>query len=261
MTRRNLAEISASEDYLGERLIVCRNLLVGAERSRKRSELLDATKASLKSSPSGSEAGSLAGAAEIGLAVGLALKRHKLKKHFEVAITDSNFTFSRRSEQIEAEVALDGFYVLRTSVPEDELAADEVVRSYKGLEQVERAFGTLKGPELEIRRSPPPRGPRPRPRLPLHAARAALSPESLCAQERAMAAWHAEEQPRLEQSASPPALIAHGGADVVIPVANARALMATRSASRVELFEGCGHAFIAQESERAADLLGSFLAA
>ncbi|MGA8744250.1 MAG: IS1634 family transposase [Solirubrobacterales bacterium] len=147
----NLAEISASEDYPGERLIVCRNPLVGAERSRKRSELLDATEAELEQVAERVKAGSLAGAAEIGLAVGPALKRHKVKKHFEVAITDSNFTFSRRSEQIEAEAALDGFYVLRTSVPEDELAADEVVRSYKGLEQVERAFGTLKGPELEIR--------------------------------------------------------------------------------------------------------------
>ena len=147
----NLAEISASEDYPGERLIVCRNPLVGAERTRKRSELLDATEAELEQVAERVKAGSLAGAAEIGLAVGPALKRHKVKKHFEVAITDSNFTFSRRSEQIEAEAALDGFYVLRTSVPEDELAADEVVRSYKGLEQVERAFGTLKGPELEIR--------------------------------------------------------------------------------------------------------------
>jgi Transposase DDE domain len=147
----NLAEISAPEDYPGERLIVCRNPLVGAERSRKRSELLDATEVELEQVAERVEAGSLAGAAEIGLAVGPALKRYKVKKHFEIAVTDSSFTFSRKSEQIEAEAALDGFYVLRTSAPAAELPAAEVVRSYKGLEQVERAFGTLKGPELEIR--------------------------------------------------------------------------------------------------------------
>jgi hypothetical protein len=147
----NLAEISAPEDYPGERLIVCRNPLLGAERARKRQELLEATEAELEQVAERVKAGTLCGAAEIGLAVGPALKGHRVKKHFEIAITDSSFTFSRRSEQIEAEAALDGFYVLRTSAPEDELAAAEVVRSYKGLEQVERAFGTLKGPELEIR--------------------------------------------------------------------------------------------------------------
>ncbi|MGA8745868.1 MAG: IS1634 family transposase, partial [Solirubrobacterales bacterium] len=147
----NLAEISAPEDYPGERLIVCRNPLLGAERTRKRSELLDATEAELETLAERVKAGTLVGAAEIGLAVGPALKRYRVKKHFEVQITDASFTFSRRSEQIEAEAALDGFYVLRTSAPEDELAAAEVVRSYKGLEQVERAFGTLKGPELQIR--------------------------------------------------------------------------------------------------------------
>ncbi len=147
----NLAEISAPEDYPGERLIVCRNPLVGAERARKREELLAATEAELETVAERVEAGTLRGAAEIGLAVGPALKRYRVKKHFEIAITDASFTFSRKSEQIEAEAALDGFYVLRTSAPEGELVAVEVVRSYKGLEQVERAFGTLKGPELEIR--------------------------------------------------------------------------------------------------------------
>ncbi len=147
----NLAEISAPEDYPGERLIVCRNPLLGSERTRKREELLAATEAELEAIAERVEAGTLKGAAEVGLAVGPALKRYRMKKHFEIAITDASFSFSRKSEQIEAEADLDGFYVLRTSAPEGELAAVEVVRSYKGLEQVERAFGTLKGPELEIR--------------------------------------------------------------------------------------------------------------
>lgn len=147
----NLAEISAPEDYPGERLIVCRNPLVGAERARKREELLAATERGLSEIAERVKEGTLKGAAEIGLAVGPALKRYRMKKHFEITITDAGFTFSRKSEQIEAEADLDGFYVLRTSAPEGELAAVEVVRSYKGLEQVERAFGTLKGPELEIR--------------------------------------------------------------------------------------------------------------
>jgi hypothetical protein len=147
----NLAEISAPEDYPGERLIVCRNPLVGAERARKREELLAATERGLSEIAERVKEGTLKGAAEIGLAAGPALKRYRMKKHFEITITDAGFTFSRKSEQIEAEADLDGFYVLRTSAPEGELAAPEVVRSYKGLEQVERAFGTLKGPELEIR--------------------------------------------------------------------------------------------------------------
>ena len=78
-------------------------------------------------------------------------KRYKVKKHFEVQITDTTFTYPRKTEQIETEAALDGIYVLRTSVPDTELSTGEVVRSYKNLEQVERAFRTFKGPELEIR--------------------------------------------------------------------------------------------------------------
>lgn len=147
----NLAEITAPEDYPGERLIVCRNPLVGAERSRKRDDLLGATERDLQEIAARVQRGTLGGADQIGLAVGPALKRHRMKKHFEIEITDTTLRFARKQAQIAAEAALDGFYVLRTSVPENELTAAEVVRSYKGLEQVERAFGTLKGPELEIR--------------------------------------------------------------------------------------------------------------
>jgi transposase len=146
----NLAEIT-SADYPGERLVVCRNPLVAAERARKRDELLAATERGLAEIAQRVERGTLRGADQIGLAVGPALKRYKVKKHFAVSITDISFTYQRKTEQIDAEAALDGIYVLRTNVADTELASGEVVRSYKGLEQVERGFRTLKGPELEIR--------------------------------------------------------------------------------------------------------------
>ncbi len=146
----NLAEIT-SEDYPGERLIVCRNPLVAAERARKRSELLEATERGLAEIAQRVERGTLHGADQIGLAAGPALRRYKVKKHFEVTITDTTFTYKRKTEQIDAEAALDGIYVLRTNLPDTELATGDVVRSYKNLEQVERAFRTLKGPALEIR--------------------------------------------------------------------------------------------------------------
>ena len=148
---QNLAEISAPEDYSGERLVVCRNPLVAAERTRKREDLLQATERGLREIAARVARGTLHGAAEIGLAVGPAAKRYRMKKHFELAITETSFTFARKSEQIEAEAALDGIYVLRTSASAEALPSAAVVRAYKGLEQVERAFGTLKGPELEIR--------------------------------------------------------------------------------------------------------------
>ena len=147
----NLAEITAPEDFPGERLIVCRNPLVAAERTRKRAELLAATERSLAEIADRVERGTLAGADRIGLAAGPAVKRYRMHKHFELAITDTSFAFARKREQIETEAALDGIYVLRTSVPAQTLLTAEVVRAYKGLEQVERAFGSFKGPDLQIR--------------------------------------------------------------------------------------------------------------
>jgi transposase len=146
----NLAEITC-EDYPGERLVVCRNPLVAAERARKREELLAATERDLEQIAQRVTRGTLTGADQIGLAVGPALKRYRVKKHFGIEIGDMSFSYQRKSDQITAEAALDGFYVLRTSVPAETLPTGEVVRAYKGLEQVERAFGTFKGPELEIR--------------------------------------------------------------------------------------------------------------
>jgi hypothetical protein len=146
----NLAELTAA-DYPGERLIVCRNPLIAAERVRKRAELLDATERGLQDIAGRVERGTLTGADRIGLAVGPALRRYKVRKHFEVQITDTSFTWTRKTEQIQAEAALDGIYVLRTNIGDGELHTGDVVRSYKNLEQVERAFHTLKGPELQIR--------------------------------------------------------------------------------------------------------------
>jgi hypothetical protein len=146
----NLAEIS-SADYPGERLVVCRNPLIAVERARKRDELLAATERGLAEIAERVARGTLAGAAEIGLAVGQIANRFKVKKHFALEISDECFTFARKSEQIAAEAALDGIYILRTSVTDQQLSAADVVRSYKQLAEVERGFRTLKGRELEIR--------------------------------------------------------------------------------------------------------------
>ncbi len=146
----NLAEI-ASADYPDERLVVCRNPLVAAERARKREQLLTATEALLAPIKARVEAGTLEGEAEIGLAVGAVVNKRKVKKHFQLEIADERFAYRRKEEQIAEEAALDGFYVLRTNVSVEELEAPEVVRSYKALAAAERAFRTLKGPELELR--------------------------------------------------------------------------------------------------------------
>jgi hypothetical protein len=148
--QQNLAEIT-SDAYPGERLIVCRNPLVGHERQRKREDLLRATERELDAIRARVQAGTLQGQDKIALAVGPALKGHRVKKHFEVTIADDTFTYSRKQDQIDAEAALDGFYVLRTSVDATQLESADVVRSYKQLKEVERDFKTIKGPELEIR--------------------------------------------------------------------------------------------------------------
>jgi len=145
----NLAEIE-SDDYPGERLVVCRNPLVAYERSRKRDDLLAATERALTEIEARVGQGTLRGEAEIGLAVGAVWNRWRVRKHFQVEIGETSFAFERKHDQIAAEAALDGIYVLRTSVPDRELPTPEVVRAYKQLKEVERAFRTLKGP-LELR--------------------------------------------------------------------------------------------------------------
>jgi hypothetical protein len=148
---QNLGEITDPGEFPGERLIVCRNPLVGAQRARKREELLAATETDLALIKARVDRGTLLGAGQIGLAAGPALKRYRMKKHFQIEITDTTFTYTRDSAGIAAEVALDGFYILRTSLTETNLSAGDVVRAYKNLEQAERAFGSLKSPELQIR--------------------------------------------------------------------------------------------------------------
>jgi transposase len=148
---QSLAEIEDPDEYPGERLVVCRNPLVAEERARKREALLEATERELSEIERRVEQGTLRGEAEIGLAAGAIWNRFRVKKHFELEIEDECFRFARKQEQIEREAALDGIYVLRTSVPEDELPTPDIVRSYKQLKEVERGFRTLKGPELELR--------------------------------------------------------------------------------------------------------------
>jgi hypothetical protein len=146
----NLAEIE-STDFPGERLVVCRNPLVGAERARKREALLAATEAELAALQQRVERGTLRGQAEIGLAVGAVWNRYRVKKHFRIEIADDALQVERKRAEIAAEAALDGIYILRTSVAADELSAPDVVRSYKQLAHVERAHRSLKGPDLELR--------------------------------------------------------------------------------------------------------------
>jgi hypothetical protein len=146
---QSLAEI-ACDDYPGERLVVCRNPLVAHERARKREDLLAATERALAEIRQRVAQGTLQGEAAIGLAVGAVWNRWRVRKHFRVEIGETSFAFERKHEQIADEAALDGSYVLRTSVPERELEAPEVVRAYTPLKELERAFRALEGP-LELR--------------------------------------------------------------------------------------------------------------
>ncbi len=148
---QNLGEITDVDEFPGERLIVCRNPLVGAQRARKRQELLEATEAELQAIKTRVDRGTLLGAAQIGLAVGPALGRFHVKKHFDITISDMEFSYERKQEQIDEEAALDGFYILRTNHLAETVPASDVVRAYKNLEQAERAFRSIKGPDLQIR--------------------------------------------------------------------------------------------------------------
>ncbi len=149
---RDLAAITAPE-YPGERLIVCRNPDLARERRRKRAALLAATERDLAAIAAAvaRRRRPLRGAAAIGLKVGAVLDRHKMAKHFELAITDDRFSFARRTAAITAEAALDGFYVVRTSLPAERLDDVATVRAYKSLAVVERAFRCLKTVDLQVR--------------------------------------------------------------------------------------------------------------
>ena len=147
----NLAEIACEPLYPGQRLVVCRNPLVAADRARTRQELLQGTEKQLGEIQRRVEAGTLQGLAEIGLAVGAVWNRYKVKKHFQVNITDDTLTYERKHEQIAQEAELDGIYVIRAGrIDPQELTAAGIVRAYKQLKEAEKGFGALKGP-LEVR--------------------------------------------------------------------------------------------------------------
>ncbi|HME47389.1 IS1634 family transposase [Mycobacterium sp.] len=146
----DLAEIT-HPDYPGERLIACRNPALAAERARKRDELLAATEKQLDPIADRVARGTLAGAAQIGEAVGKVIDKYKVGKHFHRTITDTSLTIARKGDQIAAEAALDGIYVLRTSVPADTLDPAAVVAGYKNLANVERDFRIIKVDDLDLR--------------------------------------------------------------------------------------------------------------
>jgi hypothetical protein len=147
---QDLAEIT-SPDFPGERLVACRNPVLAAERARKREDLLAATERLLRPLIDRVAAGRLRGADAIGLAVGKVIGTHKMAKHLAVTINDDSLAIERRQDQIEAEAALDGIYVIRTPVPHAELGAGDVVTAYKNLKYVEQDFRHIKADDLDLR--------------------------------------------------------------------------------------------------------------
>ena len=150
--QKNLAEIS-HPDFPGERLVACFNPLLAVDRDRTRTELLEATEKWL-----GKVAGDVArrtakplSAAQIGQKVGRGINRYKVAKHFLLDIADGQLRWSRKQESIVREKALDGIYIIRTIEPADTLSAEDAVRAYKQLGDVEKAFRTLKGLDLRVR--------------------------------------------------------------------------------------------------------------
>jgi len=148
--QHNLAEIT-HPDYPGERLIACRNPFLADERARKRGELLAATEDLLAPIVAAVTAGRLHGADRIGLKVGQLINTYKMAKHLQVTITDTTLEVTRKHDQIAAEAALDGIYVLRTTVPDHTLDPAGVVGAYKNLANVERDFRSIKVDDLDLR--------------------------------------------------------------------------------------------------------------
>lgn len=150
--QQNLCEIT-SPDYPGERLVACFNPLLKDERARKRQDLLQATQQALDKivREAARRTKKLLSNEEIALKAGKAVNRHKMAKHFQLTIENGRLHYTRNEAAIERESALDGFYVIRTSEPREQLSAEDAVRSYKSLSQVERAFRCLKGVDLRVR--------------------------------------------------------------------------------------------------------------
>lgn len=150
--QQDLVELT-SEAYPGERLMACRNPLLAHSRTEKRETLLKMTEAELDKIVAATQRDKrrLKGADKIGLRVGKVLNRFKVAKHFTLEITDDGFAYHRNLEQIDAEAALDGVYLVRTSVTADTLTAEATVQAYKSLSSVEQAFRSLKNIDLKIR--------------------------------------------------------------------------------------------------------------
>jgi len=147
---RNLFEFS-HPDFPAERLMACRNVDLGKLRAHKREALLQATEKELQKIRARVENGALSGRDKIGVRVGKVVNKYKVGKHFGLTIEASDFQFQRLQQQVAAEAALDGLYVIRTSVPKKQMDSAEVVRSYKALAEVERAFRCMKTIDLHIR--------------------------------------------------------------------------------------------------------------
>lgn len=149
---RDLAEVT-SDEFPGERLVACRNPLLADERRRKREELLQSTERELEKIVKATrrERAPLRDAGKIGVRVGKVLGRFKVGKHFETTISNDGFAYQRNEQKIAEEAALDGIYVVRTSLPSEEMAAEDVVRAYKDLAKVERAFRCMKTIDLHVR--------------------------------------------------------------------------------------------------------------
>jgi transposase len=148
--QHNLVEI-AHPDYPGERLVACRNPFLAEERARKRTELLTATEDLLAPISAAVKAGRLRGADAIGVKVGKVINRYKMAKHLDLTITDTTLQVTRKTNQIAAEAALDGIYVLRTSESADTLDPAGVVTAYKNLAHLERDFHQIKADDLDLR--------------------------------------------------------------------------------------------------------------
>src|SRR5664280_668426 len=146
----NLAEIT-HPDYPGERLVACRNPALATERARKRLALLEATDTELTKIVAAVVAGRLAGAGNIGTRVGKAVGRYKMAKHYILDIAEDTFAFTRNEDQITAEAALDGLYVIRTTIGPEQMDAAKVVATYKSLARVERDFRSIKSIDLDLR--------------------------------------------------------------------------------------------------------------
>ena len=146
----NLAEISHPH-YPAERLIACRNPALAIERARKRLALLDATDIELAKIVAATFAGRLAGAGRIGIRVGKVIGRYKMAKHYQLSITDDTFAFTRDQDHITTEAALDGIYVIRTTVPAEQMTPAKVVAAYKSLALVERDFRSIKAIDVDLR--------------------------------------------------------------------------------------------------------------